>query len=102
MKLQNSYRLPNGEDRISYDNMEKAISDFSFFAKNYQQIVNKQRLTVPFELNQFQKRFFSKLLPMVKPETRLNRRHSVVVVKPRQVGASTPLLTTTSARWWKV
>ena len=91
MKLQNSYRLPNGEERISYDDMEQAVSDFSFFAKNYQQIVNKQRLTVPFELNQFQKRFFSKLLPMVKPETRLNRRHSVVVVKPRQVGASTGL-----------
>lgn len=91
MLLQNSYRLPNADERISLPDMEQAIADFPFFAKNYQQIVDKQRMTVPFQLNRFQHKLFSTLLPMVAPETRLNRRHDVVVIKPRQVGASTGL-----------
>lgn len=86
--LENSYRLENGSEHIDPADMRRAINEFEFFMSNYQQIVNKERQLVPFKLNEFQRRLFETILPMVKKETRLDKRHRVVVVKGRQVGAS--------------
>lgn len=86
--IKNSYLLPNVEDRMSPDDLRRSLSDFEFFMGNYQQITNKERKVVPFKLNDFQKKFFETMLPLVKKETRLEKRHNVVVLKSRQVGAS--------------
>ena len=86
--LENSYRLENKDDYIAPADMRRAINEFEFFMSHYQQIVNKERQLVPFKLNAFQRKLFETILPMVKKETRLDRRHRVVVVKGRQVGAS--------------
>ena len=91
-KLENDYRLPNGTERLTPEQIRRALSDFEFFMGNYQQIVDKGRRLVPFRLNEFQKMLFSKILPMVHKETRLERRHHVVVVKGRQVGCSVGLV----------
>lgn len=90
--LENTYRLSNGNTRMSPEELRKALSDFEHFMGNYQQIVDKRRTLVPFKLNEFQKMLFSKILPMVQKETRLERRHHVVVVKGRQVGCSVGLV----------
>ena len=87
-KLENTYRLDNANEHIKPADMRRAVNEFEFFMSNYQQIVNKERQLVPFKLNEFQRRLFETILPMVKKETRLDRRHRVVVVKGRQVGAS--------------
>lgn len=87
-KLENSYRLDNAEQNIPPEDIRRAVNEFEFFMSNYQQIVNKERQLVPFKLNAFQRKLFETILPMVKKETRLDRRHRVVVVKGRQVGAS--------------
>lgn len=87
-KVENSYRLDNANQRLSADEIRKSLADFEYFMGHYQQIVNKERQTTPFKLNEFQKLLFATLLPMIKKETRLDKRHHVVVCKPRQVGAS--------------
>lgn len=86
--LQNTYKLDNGQHHLTETEVDRLLSDFEFFMGNYQQILNKARQTVPFKLNHFQKKLFKVLLPMIMPETRLERRHNVVILKPRQVGAS--------------
>lgn len=91
-KLENSYRLPNGETHIPPDDVRRCLSDFSFFMGNYAQILNKERVTVPFELNAAQRKIFEVLLPMVDPKTRLNKRHTVVLAKSRQIGASVSIV----------
>ena len=91
-KLENSYRLPNGEAHIPPDDVRRCLSDFSFFMGNYAQILNKERITVPFELNAAQRKIFEVLLPMVDPKTRLNKRHTVVLAKSRQIGASVSIV----------
>lgn len=87
-KLENTYRLDNANEHIEPADMRRAVNEFEFFMSHYQQIVNKERQLVPFKLNAFQRKLFETILPMVKKETRLDRRHRVVVVKGRQVGAS--------------
>ena len=91
-KLENSYRLANGNSHISAEDVRKCLKDFSFFMGNYAQILNKERVTVPFELNVAQKKFFEVLLPMVDPETRLDKRHTVILLKGRQIGASVSIV----------
>ena len=91
-KLENSYRLPNGDKHIPPDDVRRCLTDFSFFMGNYAQILNKERITVPFVLNPVQKKFFEVLLPMVSPETRLDKRHTVILAKSRQVGASVSIV----------
>lgn len=86
--LENSYRLPNKDIPLEKGDFVQAIQNFEYFMANYQQIVNKERQLVPFKLNAFQRKLFEVILPMVQKETRLDRRHRVVVVKGRQVGAS--------------
>lgn len=91
MKLENSYRLHNGTIRLGKEEITKSIKDFDYFTSNYQQIINKGRMLTPMKLNAFQRKVFTTLLPMVRPETRLDRRHNVIILKPRQVGGSTGL-----------
>lgn len=86
--IQNDYRLPNVNETPSPEEIRKALSDPEYFMAHYQQIVNKERQTVPFELNAFQKMLFSTIVPKVAKATRLNKRHSIVLVKGRQQGAS--------------
>lgn len=87
--LENDYRLSDKSMTLPREEVERALTDFAYFAGNYQQIVNKRRQTVPSRLNRFQAKLGARLLPMIAPETRLDRRHNVIVLKPRQVGAST-------------
>ena len=87
-KIDNDYRLPNADRSLTPEEIREAFSHFEYFMANCQQIVNKDRQLVPFKLNEFQRRLFSTILPMVHKGTRLDKRHTVLVVKSRQVGAS--------------
>lgn len=87
-KIDNDYRLPNADRNLTPEEIREAFSHFEYFMANCQQIVNKDRQLVPFKLNEFQRRLFSTILPMVHKSTRLDRRHTILVVKSRQVGAS--------------
>lgn len=87
--LPNDYRLPNRNEPISKEELERLLTDFEFFMSNYQQIVTKGRQTIPFRLNGFQRKLFKTLLPIIHPKTRQNKKQTIVVLKPRQVGAST-------------
>lgn len=87
--LENDYRLSNREITLDVAEVKQALTNFPYFASHYQQIVNKRRQTVPSALNKFQRKVATSLLPMIDPKTRLDRRHNVVILKPRQVGAST-------------
>ena len=69
-----------------------ALSDFKYFSSHFQQIVDKNRRLVYMRLNRFQELVFSELTKMVDPSTRLNHRHDVVFLKPRQVGATTGMI----------
>lgn len=91
-QLINTYALPNGDVQMSPDDIRQALSDFEFFMANYAQIVGKDRRLHPFKLNVFQRMLFTELLPLVKKETRLDRRLSLCVLKPRQVGCTTGLI----------
>lgn len=87
-QIENTYRLENGNRHLTPEEIRAAVSDFEYFMSNCQQIVNKERQVVPFKLNAFQRKLFETILPMVMKETRLDKRHSICVVKGRQVGAS--------------
>ncbi len=86
--IPNDYRLPNANRNLTPEEIREAFSHFEYFMANCQQIVNKDRQLVPFKLNEFQRRLFSTILPMVHKGTRLDKRHTILVVKSRQVGAS--------------
>lgn len=86
--LENTYKLPNRNKLLDREELDLILHDFEYYMANYTQIVDKGRQTVPFKLNKFQRRLAEKLIPFIAPATRLNRRHNVVVVKPRQVGGS--------------
>ena len=90
--IENDYRLDNLNTKITPENIRKALSDPEFFLANYQQIVNKERQTVPFNLNAFQKMLFSLVVPKIASATRLNRRHNIVICKGRQQGASVSIV----------
>lgn len=89
-KLQNTYEV--SEEPLTPDQLRLALSDFNYFTEKCQQIVNKERKMVPFKLNRFQQLLFETLLPMVERKTRLDRKHNVVLLKPRQVGASVSVI----------
>lgn len=90
--LENTYRLPNGSTRLAREEIERALNDPEFLMGNFTQIINKGTQTVPFVWNDFQRELNRTLVPLVNPSTRLNRKHYVVVVKPRQVGATTGVM----------
>lgn len=87
-KIDNDYRLKNGDSPLAPEDIREAFAHFEYFMANCQQIVNKDRQLVPFKLNEFQRRLFQTILPLVHKGTRIDKRHSVIVVKSRQVGAS--------------
>lgn len=87
--LENTYKLPNKNIRLEREEIARALQDPEYFMGNFSQIVNKGTQTVPFIWNDFQREMNNVLFPLINPSTRLNRKHYVVVVKPRQVGATT-------------
>lgn len=86
--LMNTYKLPNGNRRLTEEEVYHSLHDFEYLMSNFSQIVNKGTQTVGFAWNEFQKEYANTLMPLIAPSTRLNRKHYVVVVKPRQVGAT--------------
>lgn len=86
--LENTYKLPNRNQRLERDVVQHALNDPEYLMSNFTQIVNKGTQTVPFAWNDFQKEYARTLMPLIAPQTRLDRKHYVVVVKPRQVGAT--------------
>lgn len=66
-----------------------ALSSFEYFSEHCAQIVDKQRNVVPFILNGAQKKLAETLLPLIKKETRLEKRLTVIIPKARQQGIST-------------
>lgn len=90
--IENDYRLDNQFSHIQPDDIRRALSDPEFFLANYQQIVNKERQTVPFKLNAFQKMLFSLVVPKLASATRLDKRHNIVICKGRQQGASVSIV----------
>lgn len=86
--LQNDYRLENGDRPLTGEEIRDALAHFEYYMSNFQQIVNKERQVVPFKLNAFQEKLFETILPMVRKETRQDKKQNVLIVKARQVGAS--------------
>ncbi len=86
--LPNTYKLSNRSARLEKEEVDRALRDPEFLMSHFTQIVNKGTQTVPFAWNDFQKEYANTLMPLIAPSTRLNRKHYVVVVKPRQVGAT--------------
>lgn len=80
------------DDPMTSDDIRKAFTDFRYFTSHCQQIVDKRRRLVYMRLNRFQEMVFEKLLPMVDPETRIDKRHDVIFLKPRQVGATVGII----------
>lgn len=76
------------DEPMTAGEIRKAFTDFRYFTSHCQQIVDKRRRLVYMRLNRFQEMVFEKLLPMVDPETRLDKRHDVIFLKARQVGAT--------------
>ena len=72
--------------------IKNSLENFEFFMGNYQQIMNKERQWVPFRLNAFQRKLFNTILPLVRKETRTDKRHNVIILKGRQVGASVSIV----------
>lgn len=91
-KIVNTYALPNASSAMSADEIRAALSDFEYFMSNYAQIVGKDRKLHPFKLNAFQKMLFRELLPLIKKDTRLDKRLTVCVLKPRQVGCTVGII----------
>lgn len=86
--IENDYRLKNAASRLTEDDLRNSLAHFEYFMSNFQQIVNKNRQLVPFRLNAFQRKLFEVILPLVHKDTRIDKRHTVLVVKGRQVGCS--------------
>lgn len=80
------------DEPMTSDDIRKAFTDFRYFTSHCQQIVDKRRRLVYMRLNRFQEMVFEKLLPMVNPETRIDKRHDVIFLKPRQVGATVGII----------
>lgn len=80
------------DEPMTSDDIRKAFTDFRYFTSHCQQIVDKRRRLVYMRLNRFQEMVFEKLLPMVDPETRIDKRHDVIFLKPRQVGATVGII----------
>lgn len=76
------------DEPMTEGEIRKAFTNFRYFTSHCQQIVDKRRRLVYMRLNRFQDMVFEKLLPMVDPATRLDKRHDVIFLKPRQVGAT--------------
>ena len=70
----------------------RAFQDFEYYTSHCQQIVDKRRRLVYMRLNAFQKYMFGKLLALLEPESRLDKRHDIVLLKPRQCGMTVGMI----------
>ncbi len=88
--FENQYRLPNKDVHITDpEELDRIFEDYAYFAENYQQIVDKNGVLRPMRLNPAQKVLAKRILPMIMKDTRLDRKHNVVILKARQMGGST-------------
>lgn len=88
--LQSDWQLT--DTPLSREDFIQAFQDFEYFTSHCQQIVDKRRRLVYMRLNVFQKYVFGQLLPLLNPETRLDKRRDIVWVKPRQCGMTTGMI----------
>lgn len=70
----------------------QAFQDFEYYTSHCQQIIDKRRRLVYMRLNAFQKYMFGKLLSLLEPGNRLDKRHDIVICKPRQCGMSVGMM----------
>ena len=88
--LESTWDLTSGH--LERDDFIRAFQDFEYFTSHCQQIVDKRRRLVYMRLNAFQKYMFGKLLALLEPGQRLDRRHDIVICKPRQCGMSVGMI----------
>lgn len=92
-EFDNKYKLPNRDIPIDdEEELDRILGDFVYCAEHYMQIIDKNGVLRPLILNNAQKTLVRKIMPMVMKETRVNRRQNVVVLKARQMGASTVMV----------
>lgn len=77
---------------LSREDFIRAFQDFEYYTSHCQQIVDKRRRLVYMRLNAFQKYMFGKLLALLEPESRLDKRHDIVLLKPRQCGMTVGMI----------
>lgn len=88
--LRSDWQLTNTP--LAREDFIRSFQDFEYFTSHCQQIVDKRRRLVYMRLNVFQKYVFGQLLPLLNPETRLDKRRDIVWVKPRQCGMTTGMI----------
>ena len=89
-QLQSTWDLT--DTSLSREDFIKAFQDFEYYTSHCQQIVDKRRRLVYMRLNAFQKYMFGKLLSLLEPESRLDKRHDIVLLKPRQCGMTVGMI----------
>ena len=89
-QLQSTWDLT--DTSLSREDFIRAFQDFEYYTSHCQQIVDKRRRLVYMRLNAFQKYMFGKLLSLLEPGNRLDKRHDIVICKPRQCGMSVGMM----------
>ena len=89
-QLQSTWDLT--DTSLERDDFIRAFQDFEYFTSHCQQIVDKRRRLVYMRLNAFQKYMFGKLLALLEPDSRLDKRHDIVLCKPRQCGMTVGMI----------
>ena len=77
---------------LAREDFIRAFQDFEYYTSHCQQIVDKRRRLVYMRLNAFQKYMFGKLLALLEPGSRLDKRHDIVLIKPRQCGMTVGMI----------
>lgn len=77
---------------LSREDFVQSFQDFEYYTSHCQQIIDKRRRLVYMRLNAFQKYMFGKLLSLLEPGNRLDKRHDIVICKPRQCGMSVGMM----------
>lgn len=88
--LQSDWQLSNSP--LSREDFVQSFQDFEYYTSHCQQIIDKRRRLVYMRLNAFQKYMFGKLLSLLEPGNRLDKRHDIVICKPRQCGMSVGMM----------
>lgn len=88
--LQSDWQLSSSP--LSREDFVRSFQDFEYYTSHCQQIIDKRRRLVYMRLNAFQKYMFGKLLSLLEPGNRLDKRHDIVICKPRQCGMSVGMM----------
>ena len=88
--LQSTWDLTDAP--LEREDFIRAFQDFEYYTSHCQQIVDKRRRLVYMRLNAFQKYMFGKLLSLLEPDSRLDKRHDIVLIKPRQCGMTVGMI----------